>query len=304
MGHPRANLARTWNWDLSLAERLEAMYQAGFILLPGEASVALPTYKQYLADSRGLPVQDLWTFQPHTSGVLYGSDEGIDEDVRWLSPYDRERLGYPTQKPEALLGRIIEASSNRGDLVLDPFCGCGTATVAAHRLDRQWIGLDITYLAVDLMRRRLVDTFPADFPDGVHEDGAPHDEAGVRALAEQSPLQFQYWAVGKLDGTQTGGKLPRRGADRGIDGRCTFPERDPDNPERPTLEHKQVIISVKGGQNAGVRDVRDLRGTIEREDAPIGVIVLARQPTKPGSTEPATRFGCRDTQTGAPLKLG
>ncbi len=150
--------------ELPLLERLEGMYKAGFVLLPGDSSVALPTYKQYLADSGGMPVQDIWAYQPHTSGVLEGTDDGIDEDVRWLSPYDQERLGYQTQKPEGLLRRIIAASSNPGDLVLDPFCGCGTAVAAAHRLGRKWIGIDITYIAVDLMRNRLLTGLPVRLP--------------------------------------------------------------------------------------------------------------------------------------------
>ena len=109
--------------------------------------------------------------------------------------------------------------------------------------------------------------------------GMVRDEAGALALAQQNPLQFQYWAVAKLDGTQTGGKRPRRGADRGVDGTRTFPERDPNDPDKATVDYRPVIISVKGGQRAGVRDVRDLRGTVEREEAAIGVMVLARQPT-------------------------
>ena len=222
-----------------------------------------PYMKRYLDESRGVALQDVWADISMLRGISR----------------DGERLGYATQKPEALLERIVEASSNPGDLVLDPFCGCGTATVAAHRLGREWIGIDVTYLAVDLMKRRLLDTFPKDFPDGVHVDGEPADEAGALALARENPLQFQYWAVAKLDGTQTGGARPLRGADRGIDGTLTFPERDPNDAEKPTLDHKPVIISVKGGQRAGVGDLRDLRGTVEREDAAIGVMVLARQRT-------------------------
>jgi site-specific DNA-methyltransferase (adenine-specific) len=162
--------------------------------------------------------------------------------------------------------------------VLDPFCGCGTATVAAHRLGRQWIGIDVTYLAVDLMRQRLVDTFPDDFPDGVHIDGEPADEAAALALAERDKYQFQFWIVAKLGATARGG-VNRKGRDQGIDGVTTFPERDPNNPDDTTLDHKQVIISVKGG-GTSVRDVRDLVGTVEREHAAIGVLVTARTPTR------------------------
>ena len=199
-------------------------------------------------------------------------------EIPYINSQSKERLGYPTQKPEALLERIIEASSNPGDLVLDPFCGCGTATVAAHRLGRQWVGIDITWLAVDLMQNRLRDTFPDDFGDGVPVDGEPADEAAALALAERSKFQFQYWAVAKLGGVPRGGSN-RKGPDQGIDGVTTFPERDPDDPASPTLQHRQVIISVKGG-GTGVADVRDLRGVIEREGAAIGVLATARTPTR------------------------
>ena len=170
--------------------------------------------EQYLDESLGLAAQDVWT------------------DIEPVRSWHRERLGYPTQKPEALLERIIEASSNPGDLVLDPFCGCGTATVAAHRLGRRWIGIDITYLAVDLMQHRLRDAFPGEFADGVPVDGEPADEAAALALAERGKFQFQFWAVARLGGTARGG-VARKGPDRGIDGVTTFPERDPADPERP-----------------------------------------------------------------------
>ena len=139
------------------------------------------------------------------------------------------------------------------------------------------------------MRRRLADTFPADFPNGaddIHVDGEPRDEAGALALAERDKYQFQYWAVAKLGGTARGGEN-RKGMDRGIDGVLTFPERDPNDPDSPTLTHKQVIISVKGGAT-GVRDVRDLRGVIDREKAPIGVLVTTRPATSEMKTEAAS----------------
>ena len=223
---------------------------------------AWPYLKLFLDESPGMPVQDVW------------------DDINPVNPVAKERLGYPTQKPEALLERIISASSNEGDVVLDPFCGCGTATVAAHRLGRRWVSIDVTYLAVDLMRRRLADTFPADFPggtNGVPVDGDPADEAAALALAERDKYQFQFWAVAKLDGTARGGEN-RKGMDRGIDGVSTFPEQDgADQPD--TSRYEQVIISVKGG-NTGPAHVRELRGTVEREKAPIGVLVVTEPPTR------------------------
>lgn len=238
---------------------LDKMDARGEIHWPAKVE-GMPQIKVYLDTQPGVPLQDVWT------------------DLPPLHNLAQERLGYPTQKPEALLERVITASSNPSDIVLDPFCGCGTATVAAHRLGRQWIGIDVTYLAVDLMRQRLVDTFPDDFPDGVHVDGEPADEAAALALAERDKYQFQFWAVAKLGATARGG-VNRKGRDRGVDGVTTFPERDPNDPDRLTLEHQQVIISVKGG-GTSVRDVRDLVGTVQREQAAIGVLVTAHPPTR------------------------
>jgi len=252
--------------DLDTIDALEALDAAGRIFWPKSAS-GTPMLKRYLDEAPGVPLLDLIT------------------DIGPLNNVAAERLGYPTQKPEALLEQIITASSNPGDIVLDPFCGCGTATVAAHRLGRQWIGIDITYLAVDLMRQRLIDTFPDDFPDGVHVDGEPADEAAALALAERDKYQFQFWAVAKLGGTARGG-VNRKGRDRGVDGVTTFPERDPNDPDRLTLEHQQVIISVKGG-GTSVRDVRDLVGTVQREQAAIGVLVTAHAPTRDMVSEAA-----------------
>ena len=141
---------------LSQHEKLDALYELGLIDLPESVGKGLPTYRQYLAQSPGQLLQDIWAFQPYTKGSLHGTDAGIDEDVRWIPPRDkRERTGYPTQKPLALLERIIKASSNEGDVVLDPFCGCATACVAAENLGRRWVGIDISSKAVELVNMRL-----------------------------------------------------------------------------------------------------------------------------------------------------
>ena len=264
-------VTRYWRYS---RDRMEELHRQGRIVQrrPG----AVPALKRYLDESKGVALQDFWA------------------DIRMLRGLSKgERLGYPTQKPEALLERIIAISSNPGDIVLDPFCGCGTATVAAQRLGRRWIGIDITYLAVDLMRQRLLDTFPGDFPDGVHVDGEPADEAAALALAERDKYQFQFWAVAKLGGTARGG-VNRKGRDRGVDGVTTFPERDPNNPDRLTLEHQQVIMSVKGG-GTSVRDVRDLVGTVQREQAAIGVLVTAHPPTRDMVNEAAAAGVYRST---------
>jgi hypothetical protein len=185
-------------------------------------------------------------------------------------------LGYPTQKPEALLERIIKASSNEGDLVLDPFCGCGTAVSVAQRLNRRWIGIDITYLATNLIKSRLRDAFG----DGVRYElvGEPKDLASAGQLAKQDPYQFQWWVLGLVEAR---GVDQKKGADKGIDGCILFHE---DLRGRVT---KQIIFSVKAGKT-GVAHVRDLRGVVERENAAIGVLISMQEPTPDMRKEAAT----------------
>jgi hypothetical protein len=178
-------------------------------------------------------------------------------------------MGYPTQKPVALLERIINASSNEGDVVLDPFCGCGTAVVAAQKLNRKWIGIDITHLAINLMRNRLRDSFP-----GIQFDviGEPKDLASARALANQKPdgrYQFQWWALGLIGAHPVGDK--KKGADKGIDGIITFI----DNTENKA---NRVIVQVKSG-HVGVAAIRELRTVAEKEA--MGVLITLEPPTEP-----------------------
>ena len=191
----------------------------------------------------------------------------------WI--WSQERLGYPTQKPEALLERIIKASSKEGDLVLDPFCGCGTTVVAAQRLNRHWIGIDITHLAITLIKHRLKDTFgdAASF----QVIGEPVSLPDAQALARQDPFQFQYWALGLV------GARPveqRKGADKGIDGRLYFHDE-------PGGKIKQIVISVKAG-HVTVAHVRDLHGVLKREKAEIGVLLTMEEPTQPMRDEAAS----------------
>ena len=181
-------------------DKLEQLFNLGYIDLPPSGSSALPTFRQYLQNVPGIPLQDIWAYQPHTRGTLYGVAEAIDEDVRWIPKQGSpERLGYQTQKPQSLLERIIQASSNEGDVVLDPFCGCGTAVAAAEKLKRRWVGIDITHLAVALMKNRLKTAFDI-VPDRDYEVvGEPADVGGARALAEQDRYQFQFWAMSLLE---------------------------------------------------------------------------------------------------------
>ncbi len=217
----------------------------------------IPRLKVYLDENPGIPAQDVWT------------------DILPLRYWHRERLGYPTQKPQALVERIIQASSNEGDVVLDPFCGCGTAVAAAEKLKRRWIGIDVTHLAVALMKSRLRTAFGIVPGKDYKVVGEPADVGGARALAEQDRYQFQFWAMSLLEA------LPRedgrRGADRGIDGVLYFV----DGPRRGM---KKAIVQVKSGKVSSPH-VRDLKGTVEREKAALGLFITLEEPTSAMRTE-------------------
>ncbi len=196
-----------------------------------------------------------------------------------MNPMAKERLGYPTQKPEALLEGIIKASSNTGDIVLDPFCGCGTTVVVAEKLKRKWIGIDITYLATNLIKTRLKDTFiDRKEPVSYKVIGEPEDLKSAKALAKSDPYQFQYWALGLVE-ARPSKEEEKRGADKGIDGKWYFQERD--------KSYKQILISVKSG-HVGRKDIGELRGVIDRENAPIGVFITLHPPTREMRTEAAS----------------
>jgi len=196
-------------------------------------------------------------------------------EISIISSVSKERLGYPTQKPEALLERVISASSDEGDLVLDPFCGCGTTLAVAQRLGRRWIGIDITHLAIGLMRTRLQDAFGDELDYQVV--GEPTALSDAEALAAQDPFQFQWWSLGLVGARPTEEK---KGADKGIDGRLYFH----DDPRGAT---KQIIFSVKAG-HTGSAHVRDLVGTIDRVKAQIGVLISMQEPTSHMRAEAAS----------------
>jgi site-specific DNA-methyltransferase (adenine-specific) len=253
---------------LSIHQQLDELDALGEIYVSPSGR---PKYKQ--RPTEGVALQDLWAFQPGTEGALYGSAKAIDSDVKWLSN-EAEKLGYPTQKPLGLLARVIAASSDEGDVVLDPFCGCGTAVHAAQKLGRQWIGIDITHLAISLIEKRLKDAFPG-IAFEVH--GTPKDLASARDLAERDKYQFQWWAVSMVDALPFGGK--KKGADGGIDGIIYF------KPDGKRTE--KALVSVKGGGNVSVHMIRDLHSAMEREKAPIGVFITAALPTRPMEAEAA-----------------
>jgi site-specific DNA-methyltransferase (adenine-specific) len=205
--------------DLTQHEKLDRLYDAGFIKIIKDQ--AWPIYEHYITPTDGQALSDLWTFQPYTNGTVFGTNDGIDEEVRWLSPKDQERLGYPTQKPVALLERIIKASTKPGAVVLDAFCGCGTTVAAAHRLGRSWIGMDITYQAIATIINRFEDEFPDFDTRNIVQDGIPTDMASARALANKKDdrvrKEFEKWAV--LTYCNNRAIInEKKGADRGIDG--------------------------------------------------------------------------------------
>jgi site-specific DNA-methyltransferase (adenine-specific) len=246
-------VTRVWRWT---RERMAEAYAAGLVVQtrPG----AVPRFKRYLDEQQGKSIGDVWT------------------DIPPLNSQARERLGYPTQKPVALLERILSMSSNADDIVLDPFCGCGTALVAAEKLGRKWIGIDITYLSIAVMKARLKDSFALD----VDVVGQPTEVEGARQLAvdSESRYQFQWWALALIDAKPVGG-VRTKGADKGIDGRITFTD------EHAKLE--QVLVSVKSG-HVDASQIRDLKGTIEREKAAIGIFITLEEPTRNMREEAAT----------------
>jgi hypothetical protein len=219
-----------------------------------------PSLKQYLDDMGGVEVQDVW------------------DDIFPINSQAKERLGYPTQKPLALLERIIESSSNEGDTVLDPFCGCGTTVDAAQKLGRQWIGIDITYLAVDLIDKRLRHTYGDEIESTYKVHGIPNDVQGAQALFDENPFDFERWAVSLVDGQPN----EKQVGDKGIDGRIRF-HSDKD-------KIGTVVVSVKGGKQVAPTMMRDLVGTVQDHKADMGLLIMLAKPTR-GMTELADHSG-------------
>ena len=252
---------------LSQHEKLDRLYELGYIKI--QPGAAWPIYEHYIQPGDGTPAPDIWAYQPYTEGTVFGTDRGIDADVRWLNPKDRERLGYPTQKPLGLLERIIAASTDPGDVVFDPFCGCGTTVDAAEKLGRRWIGIDITYLSIDLIRDRLKTTHGDSVLDRIEIHGVPRDLQGASALFQQSAFEFERWAVSMVGGRPN----QKQVADRGIDGVIKFLSGR-------RKVNGRILVSVKGGQTPNPAWVRDLLGTVETEKAEMGVLIIAAKPTR------------------------
>jgi len=249
---PGAN--RMWRFN---REGMEALWEEGRVRTDKTGVPLRRGHVVYLDDMPGVPLQDIW------------------DDILRIGNTAKERLGYPTQKPEALLERIIEASSSPGDVVLDPFCGCGTAVAVSERLERRWVGIDITCLATNLIKSRLVDAFGEDVDFSV--TGEPTTVEDAAKLAREDPFQFEVWALGLVGARSAAHK---KGADGGIDGRLIFHEKKGG-------KTRQVLLSVKSGKT-GVQHVRELRGVVEAEKAEIGVLISMREPTRPMREEAAS----------------
>ena len=263
-------VTKVWRWT---KERMQKAYEEGLVIQPKAGAV--PRFKRYLDEQRGKPLGDVWT------------------DIAPINSQAQERLGFPTQKPLALLERIINASSNSGEVVLDPFCGCGTTIHAAQKLDRQWIGIDITYLAINLIKRRLKDAFGEEIE--FEEKGQPTDFASAKRLAELDKFQFQHWAL-SLIGARPLKEGEGKGADRGVDGLLYFYETERKDipgrimeeplPKSEPVHREKIIVQVKGGGvNRG--DVATLLGDVENQKADGGVLITLEKPSKQMRTEAA-----------------
>jgi len=244
-------------WRVS-KDRMQELDAKGLLIFPASTDGRI-MFKRYLDEQAGPVLGDIWS------------------DISQIRGADAELLGYPTQKPLALLDRIIQASSNPGDVALDPFCGCGTALVAAQKLGRRWIGVDITHLSIALMKYRLCHAFPDVQFDVV---GEPEDLGGAVELANADRYQFQWWALSLVKARPLGGdggKTGKKGSDKGIDGVINFVDDASGKPKR-------VLVQVKSG-HVRSGDIRDLVGTVQREDAAIGVFITLEAATRDMTTE-------------------
>ncbi len=256
-GYNPTDIGRTWSVPRKVKAELGIPEETGILKTLDKMEAAgrivwskngVPRWKRYLSDIPGIPLQNIWT------------------DIPPVSSQSNERLGYPTQKPLALLERIVKVSSNEGDIVLDPFCGCGTAIHAAQKLNRQWIGIDVTHLAINLVRNRLQEAFNI----SVEVEGEPKDLEGARNLSQGDRFQFQWWALSLIDARPLNDEK-KKGADRGIDGVIYN--------SKSKTEHFYGLVQVKSG-HVKSGDIRDFRGTLEREKADYGIFISLEPPTQ------------------------
>lgn len=256
---PNAHGKAGMHW-VTVRANLDQYERDGLILWPAKEG-GLPRLKYYEDDATGVPLSDMW------------------DDIKLIASQSTEALGYPTQKPQALLERIISASSSQGDLVLDPFCGCGTAIAAAQELGRRWLGIDVTYIAIDLIEKRLEHAYGDDIKTAYEVLGIPRDQAAALALFSRSPFDFERWAVSLVNGQPN----QKQVGDKGIDGIARFP-----------LDARggvgQILISVKGGKQLNPSMVRDLGGTVTTQKAEMGVLITNGSPTR-GMSDEANHAG-------------
>lgn len=250
-------VTRVWRWT---KERMQKAYDDGIVVQTKPGTV--PQMKRYLDEQKGLPLGDVWT------------------DIFPLNSQAAERLGYPTQKPLSLLERLIELMTDPGDTVLDPFAGCGTTIDAAQKLDRRWVGVDITYISVDLIVKRLIANHGSSIMDAVELDGIPFDMQSAAKLFEKSPFDFERWSVSMMRAQPN----VKQVGDKGIDGTRRFLMNG--------HEVGKVLVSVKGGKQVGPTMVRDLQGTVTATaDAHLGVLITLRDELTKGSQEVIDRSG-------------
>jgi len=254
-------VTRFWRYK---KEKMQQLFDEGRIIQTKPGNV--PQYKRYLDEMAGVPLQDLW------------------DDIQPISSQAAERLGYPTQKPLSLLERILQASSNPGDVVLDPFSGCGTCIAAAQKLGRQWIGIDVTHLAIAMHKARLKDMFQIEPKKDYQIVGEPEDLAGAQQLAREDRYQFQWWALSLIEARPLGGsegsKVGKKGADRGIDGAINFLDDRKGGVSR-------ALVQVKSG-HVNSSHIRDLKGTLEREKAQVGIYITLEAPSRDMVSEAAS----------------
>ena len=317
---PESGMVRVWRWT---KERMMQAWEEGRIVIPKNGGV--PRYKRYLDEMQGTPVTSVWT------------------DIPPINSQAHERLGYPTQKPLALLERIIQASSNEGDVVLDPFCGCGTAVHAAQKLKRRWIGIDITHLAVSLIEKRLKQAFPylnatpSPQPSPTRGEGAivaspPPVKPSAKApenkgegTSAPSPLRGEGWGEGEhfeVIGVPGDIDAARDLADRDKHQfqlwACTLVGAQPYKGGKKGADRgvdgmafievdkgktEKIIVSVKGGEHVGSSFIRDLKGVVEREKAAIGLFVTLTPPTKEMKKEAAASGHYESPHHGAFPKI-
>ena len=251
-------ITRPWRYT---EEKMKELDSQGRIYCARQGDI--PQLKRYLDELDGQAVPELW------------------QDIPPINPMAKERLGYPTQKPEALLERIIKASSNEGDVVLDAFCGCGTAVAVAQQLNRRWIGVDVTHLAITLLKYRLADAFDDDVKYEII--GEPKDAESAKALAVQDRYQFQWWALSLIRARPYQDK--KKGADEGVDGLIYYQDVDPDKPKK--MLTRKIVVQVKSGK-VSVKDIRELKSVVETQEAVIGVFITLNPPTQPMVKEAAT----------------